>query len=83
MKKTVIDELIEECEANSFDIELQNGIKLIVVGMDELKEILNDKKEKHKQDIIEAHRMGCMTEKEFGNLTGKAEDYYKETYLNE
>lgn len=81
MKKTVIDELIEECEANSFDIELQNGIKLIVVGMDELKEILNDKKETHKQQIIKAYNRGIKVG--FNNLFEDAEDYYKETYLNE
>jgi len=75
--KTVIDELLKECEANSFNTELKDGSDLIVVDMDELRHILNDKKEAHKQEIIEAYNAGA---KDPFPICKLGAEYYKETF---
>jgi hypothetical protein len=81
MKKTVIDELIEYCVLNSENIETQSGVKQIVVDFESLELYLLELKETHKQEIIKAYNRGIKVG--FNNLFEDAEDYYKETYLNE
>ena len=72
MKKTVIDELIESFELIEKSGTKKADIKSVIAHISFFKE-------KHKQEIIEAYKRGCM-------VMGKceeAEQYYKETYLNE
>jgi len=69
MKKTVIDELIETIEK----------VKTNTINKESLIMVLCYHKETHKQQIIDAYKKGSM-------IMGKceeAEQYYKETYLNE
>lgn len=81
MKKTAMQQLIEFCISEAFNVEGQDGTKYLAIDYEELRERFPELLEKEREQIEEANIAGM----EFipvdpNRYKEDAEQYFKETY---
>lgn len=56
---TAIEEIIEWCKSNAFNIEGQDGVKFKALDFEEMGYNFDDWKRKESEDIASAYNAGC------------------------
>lgn len=81
--KTALQELIDWCISNAFNIEGQDGTRYIAIDYEEMRENFDNLLSKEREQIETAHSAGLRNKWGEEGMPRTGEQYFKETHLRQ